>query len=87
MLYHAYTGTGRPNDWRITFREGMHEIQCNRPCLLFKAIIEERLSAAGLFWRKNQFHPQSLQNASHILKRGSVELVTEAGNEKLGFWH
>ena len=36
---------------------------------------------------KIQFHTQALQNMGHILKRGGVELVAEAGNKELGFWH
>ncbi len=54
---------------------------------ILKAVVEERLSAAGLFGREEQFHAQALQEMGHVLERGSVELVAQAGDEKLGFWH
>ena len=55
--------------------------------LIFKSIIEQRLATAGLFGRKGQLHAETFQDISHVLKCGSVELVTEAGDEKLGLGH
>lgn len=87
MLDHADTRTGGSDNGRITFGKGMHEVQGNRARLVFKAVVEKRLSAAGLFGRECQFHAQTLQDVSHILKRGGVELVAKTGNEELGFCH
>ena len=87
MLDHAHAGTGRTDDRRVTFGKGMHEVQRDRARFIFKPIVEERLSAAGLFGWKKQLHAQALQEMSHVSERGGVELVTKTGNEKLGFWH
>jgi hypothetical protein len=59
----------------------MHEIQRDRACFIFKSIIEERLSAAGLLGRKEQLHAQALQEMGHVLERGGIELVAETGDE------
>jgi hypothetical protein len=65
----------------------MHKVQSDRPRLIFKSVVEERLSTTGLFGRKNQFHAQALQNTSHILKSRAIELIAEAGKKKLSFSH
>ena len=87
MLDHAHTRPRGSNDGRVLFGEGMQEIQRHGTCFLLKSIIEERLSAAGLFGRKDQFHAEALQDMGHLLERRGIELVTQAGDEKLGFWH
>ena len=55
--------------------------------LIFEAVIEQRLSATGLFGRKDQFHTKPLQQVGHILEGGCVKLVAKTGEEELGFWH
>src|SRR6186997_3385398 len=87
MPDHADTRAGRSHNRRITFAKGMQKIQRNRARLIFKPIIEERLPAAGLFGRKSQFHPEALEDAGHILKRGGIELIAETGNKELSFYH
>jgi hypothetical protein len=87
MLDHADTRARWTDNRRVTFCKGTHKVQRDRPGLIFKTIIEERLSTAGLLGRENQFHAETFQDAGHVLKRGCVELIAETGNEKLGFWH
>ncbi len=87
MPDHAHARAGRSNDGSITLAEGMQEIHRDRTRLLFKPIIEKRLSTAGLFGGKEQFHAKALEDACHVLKRRGIELIAEAGNEKLGFSH
>ena len=81
MFDHAHTRSRRTDDRPITLRKGVHKIECNRPRFVFKAVVEERLSAAGLFGGKEQLHAQALQEMSHILERSGVELVTKTGDE------
>ena len=87
MPDHADTRSGWANDRRVILGEGMHEIQCDWPGLVFESVVEERLSTAGLFRRKGQFHTQALEDARHVLEGGGIELVPETGNEQLGFGH
>ena len=87
MPDHADTRAGGSHNRRITFAKGMQKIQRNRTCLIFKPVVKERLSAAGLFGRKDQLHPEALQDAGHILERGRIELIAETGNKELSFWH
>lgn len=81
MFDHADTGTGWSNDRRVVFRKGVHEIQRHGSGLIFEAVIEERLSATGLFGRKNQFDAELLEEARHILKRGCIELIAKTGDK------
>jgi deoxyribodipyrimidine photolyase len=85
MLDHAHTGPRGSYDRRTAFGKALHKIQRHGTCFLLKSIIEERLSAAGLFGREDQFYAKTLQDTGHILKCRGIELVTETGNEKLGF--
>ena len=72
MLDHAHTRTRRTNNRCIALCKGMHNVQCHGTRFISKAIVEERLSAAGLRRREDQFHTQALQDTGHVLKRGSV---------------
>ncbi len=60
---------------------------CHTARLIFEAVVEERLPAAGLFRRETDLHPQALQQAHHVLQGVGVKLVAQAGDEELGFGH
>ncbi len=87
MLDHAHARAGWSNDRRVTFSKGMHEVQRDGTRLIFKAIVEERLSTTGLFGREDQVHAETLQNVRHILERGRIKLIAEAGDKELGLGH
>jgi hypothetical protein len=67
------------------FGKSTQEVQRDRAGLILESIIEERLSAAGLFRREGQFHAEALQDAGHVLKRPRMELIPKTGDEELGF--
>ena len=84
MLNHAHARTGRANDRRVAFGEGMHEAQRYRARLIFKTVVEERLSTTGLFGRKTQFHTELLQEAArHPLRILLAEDIVV--NQKLAY--
>ena len=85
MLDHTHARTGWTDDRSVAFGKGAHEIQRDRACLLFESIIEEGLSAAGLFRREGQCHAKPLQDVGHMLKCPRMELITETGDEELRF--
>ena len=87
MLNHADTRTRGADDRRFAFGECAHEIQRHRAAFVLKAIVEERLAAAGLLHWKDEFYAQALEEPGHVLERRSIELVAEAGNKQLSFWH
>ena len=51
------------------------------------AIVEKRLSTADLLRREDHFKAQALPQVGHVLERFGIELVAEAGDEKLGLGH
>jgi hypothetical protein len=81
MLDHADTRTGRADNRIAAFPKGVQKIPGNIPRLGFEPVIEVRLSTAGLFVWKGQFHAQTLQQSSHVLECFGIELVAKAGNE------
>src|SRR5687768_12534153 len=87
VFHHAHARARGCDDQRVAFAEGMQEVLGDRACLVFKPIIEERLSAAGLLRRKDHVHAKTLQNVGHVLQRRGIELVAKTGDKKLGFWH
>src|SRR5689334_17250944 len=67
VLDHAHTGTRRRHSRRVRAGKGVYEVLRNGTSLFFETVVIERLSAACLIWRENDFNAKPLQNPRHVL--------------------